>query len=231
MADTPIDERKFTDQEVREILKKAVEKAPSRALVKTEGLSLAELKAIGEEVGIDPARLEGAARAVSLEGSDRPNRFIGAPTILNFERKVEGEFDPEDTPEILSLIRRTMGHQGEVDEIHGSLEWSAKAESGDRYVTLSSRDGSTTIRSSANLTGAAVITYLPAGILGFITSLVGLITFAKKGSEVGLIVCLAVFPILYPILRAIFSKVSGSESAKLRQVVDGLARLTEGSGD
>ena len=62
MADTPIDERKFTDREVREILKKAVERGPSGALAKSEGLSLTELKSIGEEVGIEPARLEDAAR-------------------------------------------------------------------------------------------------------------------------------------------------------------------------
>ena len=47
MPDTPIDERKFTDREVHEILKKAVARAPSQALVQREGLSLAELKAIG----------------------------------------------------------------------------------------------------------------------------------------------------------------------------------------
>jgi hypothetical protein len=93
MADTPIDERKFTDREVREILKKAVERAPSRALVKSEGLSLAELKAIGEEVGIDPARLEDAARAVTGGGAGRANRILGAPTVFNFERKVERELE------------------------------------------------------------------------------------------------------------------------------------------
>ncbi len=55
MTDTPIDERRFTDREVHEILKKAVEKAPSRALATSEGMSLTELKAIGAEVGIDPS--------------------------------------------------------------------------------------------------------------------------------------------------------------------------------
>ena len=44
MADTPIDERRFTDREVREILKRAVQRGPSGALVKSEGLSLAELE-------------------------------------------------------------------------------------------------------------------------------------------------------------------------------------------
>ncbi len=229
MAEGPIDERRFTDQEIHQILKRAVERAPSGALVKREGLSLAELKAIGEDVGIDPARLEDAARAVVQGSENRPNKILGAPTVLNFQRKAEGEFDPEDTPEILSLIRRTMGQQGEVEEIRGSLEWSAKGEASERYVTLSSRDGKTTIQSSSNLSGAAVLTFFLQGILGFITSMVGLIKFVKDGSQIGLILCLSLLPILYPILRTVFSKISGSESAKLERVVDDLARLTDGS--
>lgn len=230
MADTPLDEKRFTDREVHEILKKAVERAPSRVLVKSEGLSLAELKAIGAEVGIDPARLEDAARSIALGGGNRPNQLLGGPTVLHFERKVEGELDPKDTTEILSRIRRTMGRQGEVTEIHGALEWSDKGESGERYVTLSSRDGTTTIRASANLTQAAVITFLPGGIVGFIATVAGFARFAKSGSEVALILGLTALPILYPILRTIFKKISGAESAKLQQVVDELARLTEGPG-
>ena len=230
MAETPIDERRFTDEEVREILKKAVEKAPSRALVKREGLSLAELKTIGEEVGIDPARLEDAARAVAVGDRNRPNRILGAPTVLNFERKVEGEFDPVDTPEILSLVRRTMGTQGEVDEIHGSLEWRAKGDSGERYVTLTPRDGTTTISSSANLTNAAVLTFLPPGIIGLLGTVIGFGTAVNDGSVLGLVFGLGIFPTLYTILRTVFRKISASEAAKLNQVVNDLARLTEGSG-
>ena len=229
MADAPIDERKFTDQEVREILRKAVERAPSRALAKSEGLSLAELKTIGQEVGIDPVRLEDAARAVVLKGRRRTNLLLGAPTVLNLERKVDGAFDAEETPEILSLIRRTMGQEGEVDEIHGSLEWTARSDSGERYVTLSSRDGTTTIRGAANLTNAAALTFLPVGIVGLITSLVGLIKFVQAGSLVGLVVCLAIIPVLYAILRTVFGRISELESARLQQVVEDLARLTEGS--
>lgn len=228
MADTPIDGRKFTDREVREILKKAVEATPSRALQRSEGLSLAELKAIGEEVGIDPARLEEAARAVTLRGGNPPNRILGAPMVLNFERTVEGELDPEDTLDALTVIRRTMGRQGDVDEIHGSLEWTVNGELGERSVTLASRDGTTAIRSSANLGNAAVLTYVPAGVIGLLTAMVGLIKFFKDGSVAGLVVCLVVALVLYPILRTVFSRISDSESARLQQVVDELARLPKG---
>jgi hypothetical protein len=230
VADTPIDERRFTDQEVREILKRAVKSAPSHAMTRSEGLSLAELKAIGEEVGIDAARLEAAAQDVAMGRSRHGNLLVGSPTVMTFERKVGGAFDAEATPEILSVIRRTMGVQGEVNEVHGSLEWRAEGDIGARYVTLSSRDGVTTINGSSNLNSAAVVTFLPAGLVGLITSLIGLMRFVQHGSQVGLILFFTVLPVLYPILRWILRKVTSSESAKLQQVVDELARLTERSG-
>ena len=46
-------------------------------------------KAAAREVGIDPARVEDAARAVALDSGNRPNRILGGPTVVNFERKVE----------------------------------------------------------------------------------------------------------------------------------------------
>ena len=197
--------------------------------MKAEGLSLAELKAIGNEVGIDPDRLADAARAVVLESGNRPNRILGGPTILNFERRVQGEIDSTDTPEVLSIIRRNMGHQGEASEIHGSLEWSANGESGSRYVTLSSRDGATTINSSANLTNLAILTYIPAGAVGLIASGAGLASFIEDGSLVGLIVFFVVLPVLYIILRTIVSRFTEAESHKLQSVVDELAMLAGGS--
>lgn len=227
MADTPLEERKFTDREVREILKKAVEKAPSRALAKGEGISLSDLRSIGEEVGIDPERVEDAARAVALGGKRRAFSFAGFPTLLNFARKVRGELDPADTPEVLALIRRTMGQQGEADEIHGSLEWSAKGETGERYVTISSREGTTTITGSANLSQMAVVGYLPAGIIGTVLSIVGFASMANAGNPAGMLLSLSAIPVLYTAIRALLRKMSASESAKLQKVVDDLARLAE----
>lgn len=226
MSDTPIDDRRFTDREVQEILKRAVEQSPSSgAIARREGLSLAELKTIGLEVGIDPERLESAARAVVLDQGSRPNRFLGAATVLNFERTVDGTLSPDETSEVLSRIRRVMGRQGEAQEIGGALEWSAKGESGERHVSVATRDGKTTIRTAANLGNAAVLTYLPMGVLGSLLTVIGLITFVRDGSVAGLVMLFTILPILYPILRTVFTKVSKGEAAKLQRVVDDLARL------
>jgi len=230
VADTPIDERRFTDEEVREILRRAVRTVPSHAVTRSEGLSLAELKAIGQEVGIDPARLEDAARDLVSGRSDRSSLLLGAPTVLALERRVEGTFDPKDTPEILSAIRRIMGRQGVASEIHGSLEWRAEGDTGARLITLSTRDGVMTISASANLNSAAAVTFLPGGILGVIVSVAGLSELLREGSVVGLVLFLGVIPILYPILRSILRRVSDSEARKLQRVVDELARLTEKTG-
>jgi hypothetical protein len=228
MADQPLDERRFSDEEVREILRRAVEQASSsNALTRRDGLTLAELKEVAAEVGIDPARLDQAARSLVLRDADEGGRLLGGPRVVHLERSVTAAFRPEETPEVLSVIRRTMGTQGEVDEIHGSLEWSARGDAAERYVTLSPRDGGTAIRGSVNLSNAAVLTYLPAGLLGAITSLAGLIKYVQDGSVVGGILFLAVLPILYPILRTVYGRIARSEAQRLERTVEALARLPE----
>ena len=126
MAEPPIDQRRFTDREVREILKRAVENEPSGPLPTSRGFSLAELKAIGKDVGIDPARLEDAARAVAQNQEPGFSPIVGIPTVLRYERTVEGELDSTRTATMLSVIRRVMGHHGEASAVSGSLEWRTK---------------------------------------------------------------------------------------------------------
>jgi hypothetical protein len=225
-----IDERRFNDQEVRDILKRAVERPPSQALVQGDGLSLAQLKAVGQEVGIDPASIEEAARVVTTARGGRAQHVLGAPLAFHLERTVSGELRPRDAPEILSLIRRTMGRHGDADQIHDSLEWTSKGDAGSRLITVASRDGRTTIRASANLTPLAVVTYLPAGLLGLFASALG-IGAAEAGSAVGLM-GLAAVPVLYASVRAILARFWRSESSKLQRVVDELAQMAEGqAGD
>ena len=129
MAEPPIEERTFTDREVREILKRAVENGPTEPLSSRRGFSLAELKSIGREVGIDPARLEDAARAVTQKNDPLSNPIVGVPTIVRYQQTVDRELDPTRTVAALSVIRRIMGHHGEVSDVSGSLEWRTKRSS------------------------------------------------------------------------------------------------------
>jgi hypothetical protein len=231
VTDTPIDDRRFSDREVREILERAVRKTTSRELVRSGGHSLSDLKAIAREVGIDPHRLEEAAREVVRESINKPNPILGASLHLDIERSVDGVVDPDDLPRILTSIRRVTGHQGEAADIHGSLEWSTKSELIDRHVSLYSKDGVTTIRGSANLTNAAFVTYLPAGILGSMAAFISIIVSAQEGNPIALVMGLAVLVVLFPVLRTILGRISKSEAAKLERIVAELAQFAEAPDD
>ena len=232
MTETPFDERKFTDREVHDILKRAVDHTPSStALPRTEGLSLSELQAIGAEVGIDPKILEEAARGLTLGTGSWINTIIGAETVLNYERTVEGEFSPDHTHEILSLIRRVMGRHGEVADVRGSLEWSVKGETGERHVTVSPKNGSTTIHSSANITSVAIGTFAPAVIMGLVASVVGVVSWGETGNPLGLVAAATVLPAFYTIVRTVLKRLSKTESAKQHKVVDELVHLMDRSED
>jgi hypothetical protein len=234
MTEPPIDERRFTDREIREILQRAVEKGPADALSANRGgLSLAELKAIGKEVGIDPARLEDAARAVAQRDAPGSDPIGGVPTVVRYERTVKADLDATRTAANISVIRRVMGHHGEVSEVSGSLEWRTKGGSVERLVSISSNAGTTTIEGSANLRPAAVGTFVSGGLLALTMSILGISSSVGDPTlNIGVLVLSVGFlPMALVALRSRVKKVFRSESAKLERVVNELAELIRRSGD
>jgi hypothetical protein len=232
VAEHPIEERRFTDREVREILKRAVENGSANARVTSRGVSLAELKTIGTEVGIDPARLEEAARAVTQGSAPGSNPIAGIPTFVHYERTVDAELDATQTAAIVSLIRRVMGVHGEASLVSGMVEWRTKGGSVERLVSVSSNGGKTTIEGSINLRQAAVGTLISGGIAGSIVTFMGI--SASVGSPTlnvaGVLLSFGFLAAVSVGLRARIKRVLKSESAKLEQVVHELAQLTRGSG-
>ena len=230
MAQNPMHERRFTEGEVREILKRAADDELPGAVSPGEGLSLVELKTIGKEVGIDPARLEDAARAVAQNQEPGFHPILGTPTVLHYERVVDGELDLARPATILSVIRRAMGHHGEVSEVSGSLEWRTKGGSVERLVSVSSNAGRTTIEGSANLRQAVVGTYVSGGIVATWMGFMG-ISASVGGSHLsisGLVLSAGFLAAAYTGLRAIVKKRLRSESEKLERAVNDLAELTSG---
>lgn len=222
-----MDDPRFSDEEVREILGRAVALRPSEALASGEGVSLSELRAVAEEVGIDPARLEQAALSVVRDRTPTPGgRLLGYPRLLGTERAVPGDLDPDRFPEILATIRRAFGHAGEANEIRGSLEWSSRSETGDRHVMVSTVGENTMIRASSNLSNLALVTFLPASIIGAMFAAISFVQTANVGNEVGMILSVLLMPALYTTLRTIFSRLGAAESRKLERVVDEIAQVS-----
>ena len=124
-----------------------------------------------------------------------------------------------------------MGQQGEAGDFHGSLEWKSSGETGERCIVVSSRDGFTTIRGSANLSQAAVVAYTVAGAIGLVASVIAFKSAADSGSAVGLVALLVLFATLFWVLRGGLRRLNRSESLKLQTTVDELVRLTGQSGE
>ncbi len=157
------EERKYSEREVAEILEKAVDGDGVRALGQADGMSLTELKAIGGEVGIDPERIENAAHSLVRVPETGGNTVVGR-TDFDYEARVPGEIPTDRTPDVIAAIRRITGKPGKLSELHGTLEWRTEGDIGSRWVTVSPRDGHTTIRASARLGQGAMISFIPTGM-------------------------------------------------------------------
>lgn len=155
-------EKRFDDEEVALILRRALETDGDRS--DGTGLTLRQLKEIGLEVGIDPARMEAAALAVQAEG--RVGRSAHGRVTARYDVLVEGELPPERRADIVRAIRDAMGRQGVVTSELGALSWKAQDAFGGRYVTVSTNQGNTRIEALGNFRDGALVTAAGGGTVG-----------------------------------------------------------------
>ena len=220
----PTDDRRYTDQEVGEILKRAVEGDPTKALTRSDSTSLAELKAIGAEVGIDPDRIEHAARSLAVRRPARVNPLLGAATDVDHEARLPGVISAEDTPEAVAKIRQIMGMLGETSEIRGTMEWRASGDMGARWVTVSPSDGHTTIRASARLGQGAALSFIPT-IITTVASAIGILGGANVDGEPLAGGLLLMVVMVYATTRSLWSRFARREDDRLKEVVAELSKL------
>ncbi len=100
MADLPARDRKFNDEEVALIIKRAAELQQTQQVQQepSTALSLLEVEEIAREAGIDPKLVRQAAHGLDRPSeTTRPSAWVGAPTRLVFERAVDGEIPVDDS--------------------------------------------------------------------------------------------------------------------------------------
>src|SRR5690349_171342 len=109
------------DQEIARILRRAAELQESdrerEALAPSvlQGLTLAELKQLAGEVGIEARYVEAAATERQQENARRKQfHFWGAPVSAEVERLIEAPLGPDDWEELVTRIRRATGEVGQA---------------------------------------------------------------------------------------------------------------------
>jgi len=120
-------ERRYGDEEAREIfsLATAGETRDQSLPSDSRGLTLDDLQRIGQEAGIEPARVAEAAEKLDARGKPAPvRRSFGLPVGLS--RVVDLPRAPTDREweQLISEFRTTFGAQGQATTSGGLRQWS-----------------------------------------------------------------------------------------------------------
>jgi hypothetical protein len=119
-------ERRYSEDEVAAIFKRAAEaqQTARRQLAAGEGMTLAELEAIGKEVGIPAELVAQAASALDVPGAVTSRRFLGLP--IGVGRTVQlGRVLTEDEWERLVVdLRETFDARGTIRHEGSFHQWT-----------------------------------------------------------------------------------------------------------
>jgi hypothetical protein len=118
-------ERRFSEEEVSEILKYAAESQQSTGspLPSANGLTLTELTDIGREVGITPEAMQYAAQRI--DKTDRTTRTIlGLPLAVGRTVELDRKLTDEEWDRLVAELRETFGVRGVVRQEGSLRSWT-----------------------------------------------------------------------------------------------------------
>jgi len=177
MSDPHDRDRRYTDQEVALVLRRAaaIEERRSTDTAPARGLTLHDLHEIAREVGLSSAAIDQAVAGLRSGAHPGGVSLLGAPISNKTVRAVPRHLDDEALQALIRVVEEQVDATGTVTEALGTVRWTSVAR-GHRFsptmqVSLTPADGETRIqvvqRYPAQL--RAVLQLLPAawgGMLG-----------------------------------------------------------------
>lgn len=145
MTSPPGSSRRYSDEEVTRLLKRAAElesEAPALP-ARGSGTSLDEIEAIASEAGINPALIRQAAGELdSSPGgitvlAPQSSALFGAPTVFELDRVVRGEVDQSVLERLVPLIQRAADGMGHPSLLGKTLTFQAQDASKSRTLQVS----------------------------------------------------------------------------------------------
>jgi hypothetical protein len=238
--DSSAGNRRFNDEEVALIIKRAAELQQTEQVAQdpSSSLSLKEVEDIAREAGIDPALIRRAANTLDQRNEvNRPSPWVGAPTRIVYERVVDGEITSDAYEPIVNEIRRTFGDNGIPSVLGRTLAWTSTQTGGRRHsrgrqidVSVMSRGGVTTIRVEEELRNVAGALFggLVGGGGGGTTGIsVGIGMGALHSAPLAALIWVAVAGGFYTLARTIFGRISEKREKQLGDLTERLQSLVE----
>jgi hypothetical protein len=119
-------ERRYTDDEVAEILARASEKeqAARTQLQPAEGMTLGELQKIASEAGIAPDLVAQAARSLDEPAPPTPPAFLGLPLGAARTVRLERRMSDTEWEQLVVRLRETFNARGVIRNEGSFRSWS-----------------------------------------------------------------------------------------------------------
>lgn len=137
--------RTYSQDEVREIIRRAAETTAEREKLQSDdsGLTMDDLADLATATGIDPRIMMDAARSLDREVEESfEKRLLGIKISAAHAIRIEGPFSEEDWQALVADCRSTFQAKGKVHETSGLREWS----NGNLHVLVEPAGNDTIIR-------------------------------------------------------------------------------------
>jgi hypothetical protein len=158
-------ERRYNEDEVAAIFERATEaqQTARRQLAPGEGMTLADLKAIGREVGIPPELVAQAARSLDSAGSPTARRLLGFPIGVGRTVDLDRQLSDGEWERLVVDLRETFDARGRVSAEGRLRQWTngnlqvlvEPTTTGDR-IRLKTVNGNARTLMNAGLAGIGV---------------------------------------------------------------------------
>jgi dihydrofolate reductase len=163
-------------------------KRPGVAGDSSSGLSLREIKAVGAEVGIDPALIERAARLVPRRRTQSLfERLIGGPIKHRIEAQFSTRLTEERSTHLLSAVRAHVDEHGHGQADASGMSWHsepARSRVGPGRCPLGHREPSALRHRQRRVTDKSRVTiHMVASLDGFIARSDGSVDWLETSDE------------------------------------------------
>src|SRR5438034_10320554 len=120
-------DRRYNDKEIAAIFRAAAEQepqSPQREVARDEGLTLGELQAIGNEVGISADVVAQAARAVDIRLGTGSRTFLGLPIGVARTVNLNRRLTDEEWERLVVQLREVFNARGRTRSDGALRQWT-----------------------------------------------------------------------------------------------------------
>src|SRR6266850_1210000 len=120
-------DRRYNDKEIAAIFRAAAEQepqTPQREVARDEGLTLAELQAIGSEVGIASDAVAQAARAVDVQLGAGSRTFLGLPIGVARTVNLNRRLTDDEWERLVVQLREVFNARGRTRSEGSLRQWT-----------------------------------------------------------------------------------------------------------